>query len=105
MLNGNMISDVIVVLFMGLWILALAGMFVKLVFAPVKTIKAVVVDKHIVERFSAYSGNGKREKYAVVFSVDGREKMFYVSQFSYNGYWIGEEGLLTYKGGQIVEFK
>ena len=103
--SSNMISNVIAVVFMSIWILALVGMFVKLVVAPVKTVKAVVVDKHIVETFSAYSGNGQREKYAVVFSVDGREKMFYVSQFSYNGYWIGEKGLLTYKGGQIIEFK
>ena len=74
-------------------------------YASVKTVKAVVIDKHIVENFSKYSGNGKSEKYVIVFSIDGKKKSFYVSQFSYNGYRVNEKGLLKYKGNKLIEFK
>ena len=73
--------------------------------APIKTVKAVVVDKNKVETFSKYSGNGKSEKYVIVFSVNGKKKSFYVSQFSYNGYRINEKGTLKYKGDKLIDFK
>jgi len=55
--------------------------------------------------FAKYSGNGKREKYVIVFSVGGKKKSFYVSEFSYGGYRINEKGVLKYKGDKIVDFK
>ena len=72
---------------------------------PIKTVKAVVIDKNIVKTFSKYSGNGKYEKYVVVFSIEGKKKSFYVSQFSYDGYRINEKGTLKYKGDKLIEFK
>ena len=78
---------------------------IKVKHAPVKTVEAVVVDKQIIESFSKYSGNGKYEKYVIVFSVNGKKKSFYVSQFSYGGYRVNEEGTLTYKGDKLIEFK
>ena len=57
------------------------------------------------KNFSKYSGTGKHEKYVVVFSVDGKKKSFYVSQFSYNGYRVNEKGTLKYKGDKLIEFK
>ena len=105
---NNVWSNAIAILFLGLWLAAIVGMFVKMAknkFAPGRTVEAVVVDKHIVENFSVYSGSGKREKYEVVFAVDGTEKAFYVSEFSYGGYWIGEKGMLTYKGDRLIGFK
>jgi hypothetical protein len=98
----------VAILFLGLWLAAIVGIFVKMVknkYASARTVEAVVVDKHIIESFSAYSGNGKREKFEVVFSVDGKKKAFYVSEFSYGGYWIGEKGMLTYKGDRLIGFK
>lgn len=74
-------------------------------FASVKTVKAVVIDKHKIETFSKYSGNGKRERYVVVFSAGGKKKSFYVSQFSYGGYRLNEKGVLTYKGDTLIDFK
>ena len=73
--------------------------------APVRTVKAVVSDKNVIEGFSKYSGSGKSKKYVIVFSVDGRKKSFYVSQFSYRGYHVNEKGSLTYKGNRLIEFK
>lgn len=104
----NISNIVIASLFMGVGALALVSILVKAVknrYAPLKTVKAVVIDKNKVENFSKYSGTGKSEKYVIVFSVDGKKKSFYVSQFSYNGYRVNEKGTLKYKGDKLIEFK
>ena len=104
----NISNIVIIALFMGLGALAVVSLLVRLVknrYAPVRTVKAVVIDKNKVETFSKYSGTGKSAKYVIVFSVDGKKKSFYVSQFSYNGYRINEKGTLKYKGDKLIEFK
>lgn len=74
-------------------------------FAPVKTSKAVVVDKTVIERFSKYAVSGMVKEYVIVFSLEGKKKSFSVSQFSYNGYKINEKGTLTYQGNRIISFK
>ena len=103
------ISNVIIIsLFLGVGALAVVSLLVKAVknrYAPIKTVKAVVIDKNKVEAFSKYSGNGKSEKYVIVFSVEGKKKSFYVSQFSYNGYRVNEKGTLKYKGDKLIDFK
>ena len=104
----NIFNIVMISLFVGIGLLAAAGILVRLVknrYAPIKKVEAVVVDKNKVETFSKYSGTGKSEKYVVVFSVDGKKKSFYVSQFSYNGYKINQKGMLKYKGEKLIEFK
>lgn len=104
----NISNIVIISLFIGIGALAMISIIVRTIknrYTSVKTVKAVVTDKHIVETFSKYSGTGKREKYVVVFSVDGEKKSFYVSQFSYNGYRFNEKGTLKYKGDKLIEFK
>jgi hypothetical protein len=47
---------------------------------------------------------GKRYRYAVVFSAEGKRFSFYVSEFSFGGYRKGERGMLTYKGNKIIDF-
>ena len=104
----NISNIVIVSLFMGIGLLAVGSILVRLVknrYAPIKTVKAVVIDKNKVETFSKYSGTGKHEKYVIVFSVGGKKKSFYVSRFSYGGYRVNEKGMLKYKGDKIIEFK
>lgn len=104
----NIVSIVLGALFMGIWLLAMVRLLIKAMKtkrAPVKTARAVVVDKQIIETFSKYSGNGKHEKYVVVFSVDGKKKSFYVSRFSYGGYRVNEEGTLKYKGDKLIGFE
>ena len=104
----NISNIVIISLFIGIGALALVSVLVKAVknrYAPIRTVKAVVIDKNKVETFSKYSGTGKREKYVIVFSVGNKKKSFYVSQFSYNGYRINEKGTLKYKGDKLIEFK
>ena len=103
----NIASIVVLSLFVGISVFAFVSLLVKLIknrVAPVKTVKAVVLDKQKVEIFSKYSGTGKREKYVIVFSVDGKKKSFYVSQFSYGGYRLNEKGTLKYQGDKLIDF-
>ena len=103
----NIASIVILSLFVGISVFAFVSLLVKLIknrVAPVRTVKAVVLDKQKVEIFSKYSGTGKREKYVIVFSVDGKKKSFYVSQFSYGGYRLNEKGTLKYQGDKLIDF-
>ena len=51
-----------------------------------------------------YSGSGKTVTYIVVFQIGGKRKGFEVSEFSYGGYRIGEEGRLTYRGSRLLDF-
>ena len=104
----NISNIIIISLFLGVGVLAVVSLLVKSVkncCAPIKTVKAVVIDKNKVEAFSKYSRNGKSEKYVIVFSVERKKKSFYVSQFSYDGYRINEKGTLKYKGDKLIEFK
>ena len=77
-------------------------MLIKHHVTPVKTVKAVVMDQQKVEVFSKYSGTGKREKYVIVFSVDSKEKSFFVSQFSY-GYKLNKKDALKYMGDKLID--
>lgn len=72
--------------------------------APVKTVKAKVVDKNRIEHFSKYSVTGKSYRYAIVFESEGKKLSFYVSEFSYGGYRKGEIGTLQYQGSRIIDF-
>lgn len=100
-------SFIISLLFLAFWLFIIVAVVVRKLkgrFSPIKTVHAVVVDKHTVEFFSKYAGNGKTEKYVVTFSAEGKRLSFYVSAFSYAGYTINESGMLTYKGDRLIGF-
>lgn len=104
----NIASIVMSALLIGLWAVAMICILIKTVKnkrAPVKVAAALVAGKNTVKTFSKYAGNAERKKYVVIFSVDGRKKSFYVSDFSYAGYRVGEKGTLKYKGDRLIEFK
>jgi hypothetical protein len=104
----NIFTIVGISLCMGLWLLAMVRVMIKAIKnkrAPLRSNKAVVIDKHIVETFDKYSGNGKHKKYVIVFSVNGKKKSFYVSQLSYSGYRVNEKGTLKYKGDKLIAFQ
>lgn len=103
----NIVSMILPALFIVVWALVIVRTIIKTIknkYASVKTVQAVVIDKHKIETFSKYSGNGKSEKYVVTFSVNGKKKSFYVSQFSYGGYRINEKGMLKFKGDNLIGF-
>ena len=104
----NVINIVITSIFIGIGALAMGSIIARTIknrYAPIKKVKAVIIDKNKIESFSKYSGNGEAEKYVIVFSVNGKKKSFYVSQFSYNGYKVNEKGILKYKGNKLISFK
>ena len=105
---NNLIGHLLAALFLGIWILVLVRILVKAIrnkFAPIRTVPAVVLGKQTVHSFSKYTGNGRHEKYAVIFSIEGKKKSFYVSKFSYDGYKVNGKGTLTYKGDRIIRFQ
>ena len=99
----NLPSIILFSLFMGIALLALVRVTI-LRLSPKKTVFATVIDKQKTEIFSKYSGSGKQEKYVVIFSANGKKHSFYVSKFSYDGYRIGQKGILTYKGNKLLSF-
>ena len=104
----NVINIVITSIFIGIGALAMGSIIARTIknrYAPIKKVKAVIIDKNKIESFSKYSGSGQTEKYVIVFSVNGKKKSFYVSQFSYNGYKVNEKGILKYKGNKLISFK
>lgn len=104
----NVINIVITSIFIGIGALAMGSIIVRTIknrYASIKVVEAVVIDKNKIESFSKYSGSGQTEKYVIVFSVNGKKKSFYVSQFSYNGYKVNEKGTLKYKGNKLISFK
>ena len=104
----NLVSQLLAALFLGIWILVLVRILIKAIrnhFAPIRTVPAVVTAKQTVHSLSKYPGNGKSEKYAIIFSMEGKRKSFYVSKFSYDGYKVNEWGQLTYKGDRILSFQ
>ena len=100
----NLSSIIIGSLFIGIWLLVLIRLIGNKL-APVKTVKAQIVNKHIQEVFSKYSGSGKSYKYVVVFIAEGNTLSFYVSEFSYNSYRVNDRGTLTYRGNRLIKFQ
>jgi len=103
----NISNILLMVLFIGIWVLAVIGILKKAVknkFAPVQTVQAVVIDKHKLQFFSKYSGTGRQEKYVIVFSAEGKKRSFYVSKFSYDRYKLNEKGTLKFRGDRIIQF-
>ncbi len=101
-------SMIILLLFVGIGIWAMVRALSRTVKnrkAPIKSVKAEIINKQITEPFSKYSGSGKNEKHVITFSAEGKKLSFYVSAFSYNGYKVGEKGVLKYKGDRIIAFK
>ena len=103
--NTFSIPGLITTLFFAVVAVLILIRLAKSLLAPVRTVKAVVVDKHTTETFSKYSGNGKHIRYVVVFLADGKRLPFYVSEFSYNGYRLRERGTLTYRGDRLLSFE
>ena len=93
--------------YLAVGLIVVASLAIKVgrnIFSPVTVASATVVHKQTVETFSKYSGTGIHTKYAVTFSINGKNRSFYVSAFSYKGYRKGDTGTLTYKGDKLISF-
>ncbi len=98
------INIFLMVLFILCWFLIIKKLIWNKV-APVKTVKAEVVDKYKSDVVSKYPGAFKTEHYIVVFKTKDKKLSFEVSGFSYSNYTIKEKGTLKYKGMKIISFK
>ncbi|MBR3844248.1 MAG: DUF2500 domain-containing protein [Clostridia bacterium] len=101
------VSVIGLILFGAVWLflaVRIGGKVWKNHFAPAKSVKAQVVDKHELEFFSRYASHQQSKRYVVNFLVDGKKKGFYVSGGSYAGYKVGEKGTLTYQGDKVISF-
>ena len=90
-------ASVVIVWFVGILIRIFRQRYSK-----AKTVSATVIHKQVTESFSKYSG--KTENYFVTFRIGNKHRSFKVSQFSYNGYRIGETGTLKYKADRLIDF-
>ena len=101
-------SHIFTILFAALWLFVVVKLVARAIrnrTAPVKSVKATVVDKQKIEHFSKYSGTGKRERYVVVFLAEGKKLSFYVSEFSWRGYHVRDTGTLQYQGDKLIGFR
>ena len=101
---NQMLSIFSIVLFFLCWFLIIKRVFGNK-YAPVKTVKAEVIDKYKPEEVSRYPGVPKAETFMVVFQTKDKRLSFYISEFSYHNYQIKEKGTLKYKGNQIISFR
>lgn len=95
-------------IFIGLFGVVICASVIKLVknvVLPAKSVKAVVVDKHSYSTAAPHSPSGTDTSYIVVFLVNGKRKRFFVSPFTYDGYRVGEKGILKYKGSRLISFE
>ncbi len=101
-------SDVVNIIFAGLFLLCWFLIIKKIIagkYAPVKIVKAEVVDKYRTDVVSKIQGTFKRQHYIVVFKTKDKKLSFAVSEFSYGNYRIKEKGTLKYKGNRIISFE
>ena len=103
------VTNVVNIVFsIALFLLCFFPVIKKLIWdkvAPVKIVKAKVVDKYKPKTFSKASGTFKLETCVVVFETKDKKLSFNVSEFSYGHYKIKEKGTLKYKGTKIISFQ
>ncbi len=101
---GTLINLIFIILFLLIWV-AIIKRFIWNRIAPVKTVKAELVDKYKTNRFSRYPKTFSPERYIIVFKINDKKLLFNVSEFSYNNYMVKKKGTLKYKGSNIISFK
>ena len=97
----NLFSVIIILLF---WFCLLKKLMWNII-APIKSVKAEIVDKYKYNIVSKHPGIFNSERYIVVFKTKDKKLLFVVSEFSYGNYKIKEKGILKYKGEKIISFQ
>ncbi len=100
----DVINAIAMILIFVCWILIIRKIVISR-YAPVKTVKAKVVDKYKPDMVSKYHGTFKQERYIVIFETKHKKLSFDVSEFSYCNYKINQKGTLKYKGTKIISFQ
>ncbi len=105
-----MFGNVINIIFGIVGVVIFSGVFCRVAvdkFSEVKTVNAVVLDKHSYANRvqSKMQAPYSRKKYVVIFMTDTKRLSFYVSEYSYQNYRKNQKGILSYKGSKIIDFK
>ena len=101
---SNVINSITAILIFVCWTLIIRKIIISK-YAPVKTVKAKVIDKYKPEMISKYHGTFKQERYIVVFAANDKKLSFDISEFSYGNYKINQIGTLKYKGTKLISFR
>lgn len=99
----DILNSILVLFVCALWVF-ITVRFIKNRVAPVKSVKATVIDKYTTKTVSKTQGTFKRERHIIVFMAEGKKLSFAVSEFSYPGYKVKDKGILKYKGNSIIDF-
>lgn len=97
------VNTIAIILFLICWVLIIRKIIVNK-YAPVKTVKAKVVDKYKPNIICRYPKIFKNRRYIVVFETNNKKLSFDVYEISYDNYKINEKGTLKYKGSKIISF-
>jgi len=100
----NIVNVIAVIIFLVCWFFIIKKLVTDKI-SSVKSVKAVISHKYKTNTASKYPETLRKPNYVVIFDVGNQKRSFYVSEFSYNNYKIGEKGMLKYKGNKIVDFK
>lgn len=103
-MDGSIINIIFILVFLICWVLIIIRL-VHTRFAPVKTIKAQIVDKYKLNTKSIYPKTFKGDMCKVVFKTKNKKLSFLVSQITFDNYKKGQKGTLKYKGNKIIDFK
>lgn len=101
---SNIINMVLSALVLICWVLIAARCVINSC-ASVKVVRAKVVDKYKQRTITKFYGTFMREGCVIVLEANGKRLSFSVSEFSYDGYALGETGTLKYKGNRLISFE
>ena len=102
--------NIFMILFTALWLFVIIKLAVRAIrnrTAPVKSVKATVVDKRSSVPVREFNNSRRAAaRYYITFRTeDGENIELLVSMADYIAILADAEGYLTYKGGRIVDFK
>ena len=101
-----MFNYILIALVLLLWMLLCVRLIINS-FSKVRKVEATVINKHCFEKrtFSKMDVPKTSLKYVITFDCGNKKLHFYVSEFSYGNYTVGEKGTLQYKGTKLIDFK
>ncbi len=75
--------------------------------AKEKTVSATVINKQCYDRrvYRKAEAPYTKKEYVVTFLCGERKLHFNVSEYSYKHYKVNQEGILRYKGSNLLDFK
>lgn len=98
------------IIFSALFIVIWTGICIKVfssAYSKEKSVPASIVSKNLYRPPVYRKSQAPFEKceYVITFLIGGTKKDFKTDKVSFDGYDIGQKGILTYKGSKIINFE